>query len=95
VIWHTFIWWKIRQSAALFWFGLRNVEVLHYQAAIQRTIDVPPEFLEHGSAKKIAVWAHANRNPNKQEFGSFMHESAQNFELLSNIQDQKFKIQNL
>jgi hypothetical protein len=39
---------KIRQSAALFWFGLRNVEVLHSQAAIQRTIDVPPEFLEHG-----------------------------------------------
>jgi hypothetical protein len=37
------------------WFGLRNVEVLHSQAAIQRTIDVPPEFLEHGSAKKIAV----------------------------------------
>jgi hypothetical protein len=46
---------KIRQSAALFWFGLRNDEVLHSQAAIQRTIDVTPEFLEHGSAKKIAV----------------------------------------
>jgi hypothetical protein len=46
---------KIRQSAALFWFGLRNIEVLHSQAAIQRTIDVPPEFLEHGSVKKIAV----------------------------------------
>jgi hypothetical protein len=43
---------KIRESAALFWFGLRNVEVLHSQAEIQRTFDVPPEFLERGSAKK-------------------------------------------
>jgi hypothetical protein len=42
---------KIRQSAALLWFGLRNVEVFHSQAAIQRTIDVPPEFLEHGSTR--------------------------------------------
>jgi hypothetical protein len=41
---------KIRQSAALFWFVLRNIEVLHSQAAIQGTIDVPPELLEHGSA---------------------------------------------
>jgi hypothetical protein len=46
---------KIRQSAPLSWFGLRNVEVLHSQAAIQRTIDVPPEFLVHGLAKKIMV----------------------------------------
>jgi hypothetical protein len=46
---------KIRQRAALFWFGLRNAEVLPSQAAIQRTIEVPPEFLEYGSQKKIAV----------------------------------------
>jgi hypothetical protein len=46
---------KILQGAALFWFVLRNVEVLYSQAAIQRTIVVPPEFLEHGLAKKIAV----------------------------------------
>ncbi len=32
----------ICQSAALFWFGLRNVEVLHTQAAIQGTFYVPP-----------------------------------------------------
>jgi hypothetical protein len=46
---------KIRQSAALFWFGLRNDELLYLRAAIQRTIDISPAFLEHGSAKKIAV----------------------------------------
>jgi hypothetical protein len=46
---------KIRQSAALFWLGLRNDEVLHSQAAIQRTIDVSPAFMEYGLAKKITA----------------------------------------
>ncbi len=38
--WRTFIWWKIRQSAAFFWFWLRES-----RAVIQRTIDVSPVFL--------------------------------------------------
>jgi hypothetical protein len=46
---------KTHQSAALFWFGLRNDGIFCLQAAIQRTIDISPAFLEHGSAKKIAV----------------------------------------
>jgi hypothetical protein len=46
---------KIRQSSPLFWFGLRNDGVLYLRAAIQRTIDISPAFLEHGLAKKIAV----------------------------------------
>jgi hypothetical protein len=46
---------KIRQSAALFWFGLRDVEILYSGAVIQRTIDVSSAFLEHGLAEKIAV----------------------------------------
>jgi hypothetical protein len=46
---------KICQSDALFWLGLRNVEVLHSQAAIQRAIDVSPAFMEYGLAKKIAA----------------------------------------
>ena len=46
---------KIRQSAALFWLGLRIDEVLHSQAAIQRTIDVSPAFMEYGLAKKITA----------------------------------------
>jgi hypothetical protein len=45
---------KIRHSAALFWFGLRNVGILYSQAVIQITIDLSPAFWEHGSAKKIA-----------------------------------------
>jgi hypothetical protein len=46
---------KIDQSAALFWFGLRDVGILYSGAVIQRTIDVSPAFLERGSAEKFAV----------------------------------------
>jgi hypothetical protein len=46
------------------------------QAATQRTIDASPAFMEYGLAKKITAWAHANRDPNKQE-----DEAAQDFEV--------------
>jgi hypothetical protein len=46
---------KIRQSAALFWFGFWDVEILYSRAGIQRTIDVSLTFLEQGSAERIAV----------------------------------------
>jgi hypothetical protein len=78
---------KIRQNAALFWFGLRDVGILYSQTVIQRAIDVSPTFLEHALAEKIAVRAHALCDPNKQEVGFIFARSAQNFELLSNIQD--------
>jgi hypothetical protein len=39
----------------LYFGGLRNDEILYLQAAIQRTIDISPAFLDHGSVKKIAV----------------------------------------
>jgi hypothetical protein len=46
---------KIRQNAALFWFGLRNDGIFYLPATTQRKIDNSPAFLEHGSAKKIVV----------------------------------------
>jgi hypothetical protein len=46
---------KIHQSAALFWFGLLNDGILYLRAAIQRTNDISPAFLEHSSANKITV----------------------------------------
>jgi hypothetical protein len=46
---------KICQSAALFWFGLRDVGILYSRAAIQRTIYVSTAFLEHGLTEKITV----------------------------------------
>ncbi len=57
---------KIHQSAARFWFGLRDVGILYLQAIIQRTFDISPAFYEHGSEEKIVVGPHANRDPNKQ-----------------------------
>jgi hypothetical protein len=76
-----------------FGFGLQDVGILYSQAVIQSTIDVSPAFLVHGSVEKIVVWAHANRDPNKQEVGFiFAWSSAE----LWNIQDQKCKtIKNL
>jgi hypothetical protein len=58
---------KILQSAPLFRIGLRNDEILYLRAALQRTIDASPAFMEYGLAKKIAAGAHANREPNQQE----------------------------
>jgi hypothetical protein len=52
---HFHLMKKIRQSAALFCFGLRNDEIFYLRAAIQRTIDASPAFMEYGLAKKIAA----------------------------------------
>ncbi len=41
--------------------------IFYLQAEIQRTIDVSPAFMEYGVMKKIAAWAHATHEPNKQE----------------------------
>jgi hypothetical protein len=46
---------KLRQSAALFWFGLRDVGILYSRAVIQRTIDVSSASWKHGAAEKISV----------------------------------------
>jgi hypothetical protein len=56
-----------KSAKVLLYYGLDCGMILYLRAAIQRTIDIPPAFLEHGSAKKIAVWAHANSDPNEQE----------------------------
>jgi hypothetical protein len=44
---------NICQSAALLWFGLRDIGI----------------FLEHGFAEKMVVRAHAYLDPNKWEVG--------------------------
>ncbi len=58
---------KIHQSTSLFRLGLRNDGIPYQQAAIQRTIDASPAFMEYSLEKKIAACAPANREPNKQE----------------------------
>ncbi len=64
---HFHLMKKSAKMQLYFGFGLRNDGIFYLQAAIQRTIDISPAFLEHRSAKKITVWAPANREPNKQE----------------------------
>jgi hypothetical protein len=73
---------KIRLSATLLCFGLRDVVILYSRAVIHRTIDVSRAFLEHVSAEKTVIQT-------RRKLDSFLHEASQNFELLSNIQDQK------
>jgi hypothetical protein len=46
---------KIRQSAALFWFGLQNDEIFYLRAEVQIKIDASPAFMEYGLAKKITA----------------------------------------
>jgi hypothetical protein len=75
-----------RRRTALFWFGFRDVGILHSRSVIQRTIVVSPTFLKHGSAENIAVCAHTNRDPNKQE-RHFCILADQNFKLFSNIKN--------
>jgi hypothetical protein len=60
---------KIRQRAALFWFGLRVVGLFYSRTVIQRIIVDFLPFLKQGLAEKIAVCVHNHRNPNKQKVG--------------------------
>jgi hypothetical protein len=71
---------KICQRAAVFWFGLWEVGIVFSRAVTQRKSVYFPAFLEHGSAEKISVCAHTNRDPKKQEDGLIFE--CQNFNLL-------------
>jgi hypothetical protein len=53
---------------------------------------VSPAFLEHGSEEKIAVWAHSNRDPNKQEV--WIHFCMKRLKTLNSHKIFKIKIKN-
>jgi hypothetical protein len=60
------------QRAAVFFFYCGMLEIFKYSAhtpSSKEQLLTFPSFLEHGSAKKIAVGAHTNCDPNKQEVG--------------------------
>ena len=67
--WRTFIWWKNPPKCSSILVRVAEWWSFYLRAAIQRTIDASPAFMEYGLAKKIAAWAHTNREPNKQEIG--------------------------
>jgi hypothetical protein len=79
---------KIRQSATLFWFGLRDVAILS-QAVIQRTIDVSHAFWSTVGRKRWRIEHMQNVIQTSRRLDSFLHDAAHNFELLSNIQNKK------
>jgi hypothetical protein len=86
---------KIRQSAALFWFGFRNDGIFYLSRNpknnwyLSRIFGV--RFVEKdGGLGTCKPWT-------EQAGGleAFLHEVAQNFEVVVNIQDQNQKIKNI
>ncbi len=66
--WHTFIWWKNPPKCCSILVCIAECWSSSLSSRNPKNNWCPSRiFLEHGSAKKIAVWAHANRDPNKQE----------------------------
>jgi len=57
------------------------------RAALWRIFSVRQPIGKQGSMQTV--------NRTSRRLDSFLHEAAQNFELLSNIQDQKLKIKNI
>jgi hypothetical protein len=64
---------KIRQRAALFWFGLRDVGLFYSRAIVQRTIVDFPAILEYGSAESEQAGG----------LETFLSEAAQNCKVFS------------
>jgi hypothetical protein len=58
-----------KSAKRIHYFGLDCGMLEYERAEIQKTIVNFPAFLEHGSAEKIAVCAHTNRDSNKDEIG--------------------------
>jgi hypothetical protein len=86
---------KIRQNAALFWFGFRDVEILYSPAGIKEQLMSLSHFWSMVRRKGSRFEHMQTVIQTSRRLDSILHEAAQNFELLSNIQDQKSIIKNL
>ena len=85
---------KIRQSAALFWFGLLNdgIFFLASRNPNQNRAALWRIFLSNESAlanRKTGFYA--DRDPNKQEVGFILHKVAQNLKTLIKYSRSKIK----
>jgi hypothetical protein len=80
---------KIRQSAALFWFGLRDVRIRIPNSRSKEQLMSLQHFWSTVRRKRSLFEHMQTVIQTSRRLGSFLHEAAQNFELLSNIQDQK------
>jgi hypothetical protein len=87
---------KIRQRAALFWFGLQDVgilQILYSQAVIQRTNVDFPAFLENGSVEKIVGFAHCPYKPWSEQAEGLFHFCMKRLRTLNFFSKLKFKNQ--
>jgi hypothetical protein len=80
-----------KSAKVLLYIGIDCVmlESFTHETVIQRTIDVSPAFLEQGLAERSWFDHMQTVIQTSRRLDSFLHEAAKNFELLSNIQDQK------
>jgi hypothetical protein len=87
----------MRERHQLF-FGLRLVCKKFHHSATQTKIELHyGRFFHQMKVRQPIVRQDSMQTVNRtsRRFDSFLHEAAQNFELLSNIQDQKLKIKNI
>jgi hypothetical protein len=86
----------IRQSVALFWFGLRDVRVSSYILLTSSNDQMLtfPHFWRLVWWKRLRFVTIQPKIPTRG-LDAFLYEAAQNFEVFSKIQDQTQKIQNL
>jgi hypothetical protein len=80
---------KSAKSAALFCFGMWDVGLLYSRAEIPRTIDSIPYFWGMVRRKRSRFEHMETVIQTSRRLDLFLHESVQNFELLSNMKDQK------
>ncbi len=78
--WRTLFDEKIRQSSALFWFGLRNDGILYLQAAIQEQLLTLPHFWSR-VWRKIGLWPYSPWSQQGGWLEAFLYEAAHNFDL--------------
>jgi hypothetical protein len=79
---------KIRQSAALFWFGLRNDRIFTCQPQFKEQLISLPHFWSMVRRKRLRFEHMQTVNRTSRRIFAFLHEAAQNFEVVLKIQDQ-------
>jgi hypothetical protein len=80
---------KIRQSAALFWFGWQDAGFFTHEPYSKEQLMSLPHFWSTVGRKRSQFEHMQTGIQTSRRLDSFFHEAAQNFKLLSNIQGQK------
>jgi hypothetical protein len=84
--WHSFLLWKIRQSVALFWFGLRVVGFLLTSRPPKNNCWLLRMFGARLGGQDCGLCPYNRSAEEEGGLDGFLYEVAQNFEDFSNIQ---------